>query len=351
MAGPVTFHIHLLQGHGIYCGGQVIQGQIQISSRDYMSNIRKVQITLLGFGDVDWRENVRKSWRNYDEERVIYYYETKVCRNHEEYVSNIVHQGPLSAGNHNMLFSFVLPPNLPSSFEGQHGHVRYFIEAEIDLDSNLLHLSILLRSGSFAFNKRRKQFITINSICDLNLIQGASQPQTKSNSKTFGSLFCTSGPLSATFRIPRYGYAPGEFIPISVEVENLSKKLMNCTKARLYQDVKFKAPNGTKTRTRILQELTRGPIEAGDSFSYEDEPLSIPPVPPSGLSGCRIIDVPYRLEFLVYRSGISIDLKVSIPITIGTIPLRIYFQQLASASPNYPQSNTMTGPLVQPRSQ
>ena len=105
------------------------------------------------------------------------------------------------------------------------------------------------------FNKKKKTFITVSSIVDLNLIQGADIAQTNSNVKTFGLLCCTSGPLSATVRIPRYGYTPGEVIPISAEIENLSDKKMNFTKARLFQDVVFSAKNGTKSTTRILQVI------------------------------------------------------------------------------------------------
>ena len=195
----------------------------------------------------------------------------------------------------------------------------------------------------FTLKKRKKQFITINSVVDLNLIQGADIAQTNSKVKTFGCLCCTSGPLSATVRIPRYGYTPGEVIPISAEIENLSKKQMNCTKVRLLQDVVFRATNGRESTTHILQEVKRGPIEAGESDVWNGQPLLIPAVPPSGLGGCRIMDVSYRLEFRVDPSGVGFDLVVSIPITVGTIPLRQYFQQIVSAMSNYPTSARTIG--------
>ena len=332
MGGPDSFHVQL-QGPGIYFGGQVIQGQVLINSCEEMSNVKNVQIKLTGFGEVHWTEQERKTRRSSDGQRDEHYTVTKTFRNHEEYVDNkiLVHHGYLPAGQHVFPFSFLLPPNLPSSFEGQHGHVRYFIEAKID------------RSGLFSFNKRKKQFITINSVVDLNLIQGADMAQTNSNVKTFGCLCCKSGPLSAMVRIPRYGYTPGEILSISAEIENLSNKKMNCTKARLFQDVVFRATNGTKSSTRILQEVRRGPIKTGETDVWNGQPLSIPAVPPSGLGGCRIIDVSYRLEFLVDPSGIGFNLVVSIPITIGTIPLRSYFQQIAAARPSYPPSSSTMG--------
>ena len=53
--------------------------------------------------------------------------------------------------------------------------------------------------------------------------------------------------------------------------------------------------------------------------------MRIPAVPPTNLAGnCSIIDVQYRLDFIVEPSGPAFDLLVSVPIIIGTIPLEEY---------------------------
>ena len=135
-------------------------------------------------------------------------------------------------------------------------------------------------------------------------------------------------PLSATLRIPRYGYTPGEVIPISAEVENLSNKRMKSTKIRLYQDVVFRATNKTKNTTRILQEHCRGPIGQNSFDSWVETPLSIPPIAPTGLGGCTIIDVSYRLEFIVDPQRFGFALKISSPMMIGNIPLKSCFHQI-----------------------
>ena len=105
------------------------------------------------------------------------------------------------------------------------------------------------RKGFFTFDKKKKQFITVNSLMDLNQMPAITQPVTMSDSKTFGCLCCTSGPLSSTVNIPRQGYAPGEAIPISAEVENLSDKTMNKTQAKLIQYIAFHSSRGKTKRT------------------------------------------------------------------------------------------------------
>lgn len=66
----------------------------------------------------------------------------------------------MNQGRHQYPFSFTLPNEIPSSFEGVHGHVRYMIRA--------------------VFQRRRKWNheckipFTVNSIMDLNLIPESS---------------------------------------------------------------------------------------------------------------------------------------------------------------------------------
>ena len=151
---------------------------------------------------------------------------------------------------------------------------------------------------------------------------GVDKPLTNSNTKKFGVLFWKSKPLVATLKIPRNGFTPGEAIPISGDVKNLSNKRIKSTKTRLYQDITFYASEGkTRTMSRILQEVKNGPIEANSTDSWEGIPLTIPSVPPTGLGGCRIIEVTYRLILIVSPRGFGYDLSVSLPIEIGNIPL------------------------------
>ena len=45
----------------------------------------------------------------------------------------------LKVGNHEFPFSFTLPKDIPSTFEGSHGNVRYYAEAVIDLEWRFDH--------------------------------------------------------------------------------------------------------------------------------------------------------------------------------------------------------------------
>ena len=61
----------------------------------------------------------------------------------------------LEAGSHRYPFTFSLPPNVPSSFEGEHGYVRYTAEATME--------------RPWKFNHVTRCAFTVISLVDLNL--------------------------------------------------------------------------------------------------------------------------------------------------------------------------------------
>lgn len=51
----------------------------------------------------------------------------------------------------------------------------------------------------------------------------------------------------------------------------------------------------TKTEEIVVAEISKGPIEAGGTADYQQH-LDIPPLPPSNLANCHIIDLEYNLK-------------------------------------------------------
>lgn len=71
-------------------------------------------------------------------------------------------QNHLPPGTHFYPFSFQLPPNLPSSFEGGDGHVRYTIRGVMD------------RASWRKKEKDTKKPFTVIALLDLNLYPNAA---------------------------------------------------------------------------------------------------------------------------------------------------------------------------------
>lgn len=51
----------------------------------------------------------------------------------------------------------------------------------------------------------------------------------------------------------------------------------------------------TKTEEIVVTEVSKGPIQGGETTDYEQR-LDIPPLPPSNLTNCSIIDLEYNLK-------------------------------------------------------
>ena len=58
------------------------------------------------------------------------------------------------------------------------------------------------------------------------------------------------------------------------------------------QIVQFYAQGNTKSATTAIFRISGGKIKAGDNALYHDI-IHIPPLPPSRLDGCRLVDIDY----------------------------------------------------------
>ena len=58
----------------------------------------------------------------------------------------------------------------------------------------------------------------------------------------------------------------------------------------------FKAENQTKTIHKIIGEKWQGQIHPGSEDYWSDVPIFIPPIPPSKLIYCTIIEIHYFLQ-------------------------------------------------------
>ena len=76
-----------------------------------------------------------------------------------------------------------------------------------------------------------------------------------------------------------------------------------------FQQVTYYAKGGTKTINNCLQELKHGKVSGKSRDVWTNEKLLIPPVPPSGLLGCSIIDIKYFATVSEQQSTYSKNLS------------------------------------------
>uniref|UniRef100_A0A2K6VB87 Arrestin C-terminal-like domain-containing protein n=1 Tax=Anopheles darlingi TaxID=43151 RepID=A0A2K6VB87_ANODA len=278
-----------------------------------------VKLEIKGFAKVSWTETIVQSQSSQDAPHTTT--ETIHYDGRQEYLNTTYYllgsQGNnikflLTAGTHCYRFQTVLPHNLPSSFEGAHGHIRYALLIVVDrpwmIDPTFKH----------EFKVQRQ--MNLNEIGN-----GIDMPYRIEVQKVFCCGPCASDPLHISAQIPAGGYVPGQKITIRIATFNKSTRNVNEFNVKLVQNVRYISQTPTRhektVSVTVASERCAG-VAAGDDNVF-DRDLTIPSLPPSSNQKiyCQLIIIDYKLKLEAKVSGLSVDLKMSIPIVLGTIPL------------------------------
>ena len=169
---------------------------------------------------------------------------------------------------------------------------------------------------------------TVISPVDLNKIERLREPHKLVLEKSFCCFCCASAPLTVVIALPVTGYVSGQTIPLLAEIDNASNVDVEKIKFLFRKNLAFHtmAPRMTKREVKIIGELAIGPFNKSEQRTVK-QTLDIPPLPPSNLDNCGIIDLHYDLQVICEVSGLHSNLEGVIPITLGTVPLSGYQPQ------------------------
>lgn len=223
----------------------------------------------------------------------------------------------LEVGNYTYPFQIDLPNNIPSSFEHTFGKIRYSLQGTIDIP--------------WAFDKHTVKTITVISNLDLNQLSPTlRQPYGLSETKILCCGCCASDPITATFNVLKCGFVPGESLIYNISIDNKSNRDVIETTIKLVQEIKLTGSSReiivktTKVKTcyrdvvnvNLLQIIAaKTNVTLNNNYS-----IIVPPVSATSTNTCKIIEIRYYVVFTFGCRG-SANKDMSIPITIGTIPL------------------------------
>ncbi|KAL1117561.1 hypothetical protein AAG570_003876 [Ranatra chinensis] len=199
----------------------------------------------------------------------------------------------LVGGSHVYGFRFTLPGQLPASFNGRFGYVRYYCECT------------LLR---WKHKDTRRVYFSVTNIADINN-EAKAESGCEEQKSTNSCLFCCQrGTVIASAELKRRGYAPGEVAPVTVDIHNMSSSTITSTKAVIVQVVTYSSTQGMRSHTdeRRVLEVSRGEVRPGSSRNWSGSGsrgtaaagIRLPPLPPSSFTvdSCKIISIQYRIE-------------------------------------------------------
>nr|XP_029732935.1 arrestin domain-containing protein 17-like [Aedes albopictus] len=288
---------------GIFYVGQTLSGSVVLRSSEPEA-VNVVSVKIEGFTVVQWTERrpphgKRHRSRQFNGRQD--HFNTLIDLLGSRNVPAIT----IPQGTHAHKFSCPLPDSLPTSFEGQYGHIRYTITVMIERPTQ--------QSTTY-----REAFTVLRAV-NLNNNPSLREPKKLELSKSSGWWIFKSDPMDITVDIPSTGYVSGQNIPVVVQWKNNNgairgiriKLFKHETYAATepYEKSRTDSQNVVKIENRDHQQVIEGKFERN---------LLIPSLPPSSTS--PLITIAYELAVYVHLSADDIP-SFKVPITIGTIPL------------------------------
>lgn len=203
-------------------------------------------------------------------------------------------------------FQFILKPELPSSFTGGCGKIKYKLEFIVD--------------KPWKFDEKQTTILNIVQTVNLNYIPGSLQPFENQLTRTIG--YIGSGPISLHVYIPKSGYVLEEMIPVQVIISNNSRIHVDKVKFALNKitDYHSKTPGlAIKREVHRLLKKEAGGVNKKTEQRYEHL-IYVPSTAPSQDSKTsQLIHIKYQLKVEAKLSGLYKNLVIAIPLTIGNV--------------------------------
>ena len=211
----------------------------------------------------------------------------------------------IGPGTYSYKFRFSLPQSAPPSFKGKHyGKIKYVMRGRI-------------RTGHlFQHDPRIKIPIQVNGIRDVNLPKFATSVH-QSTQKQVGCC-CCAGSVEHSADLTRTGFSVGSNIPINVNVVNESSYRIKM-RASIKKLIIFSAAGQTRQQQSKLSSVLSDHIAPHSQHSWNVDNLIVPTTEPS-FERSRILKIQYIVKVTALIPWAK-NSSVSIPITIGTVPL------------------------------
>ncbi|XP_023292049.2 arrestin domain-containing protein 3-like [Lucilia cuprina] len=306
----------LSNSNGVYYSGEILCGAI-ILKTSFAKDIRDIRIIFRGEGKVCWSENQKRkhSDGNYTNESINFVANKLYIDN----VTTVHGEGTLQPGTYTYPFEIQLPLECPTACEGRFGHIRYI-------------LALMLRRPSRFDNTFSKPLTVIKSQ-DLNLNPSFRTPVTSEDIYNSSSWFCLGGKITATLSIPFGGYAIGQRIKFTLQIQNQSMYDLNGYSIEFNRNMRFTAHSPhLKSRddiTILYRKTYDNLCKTTRIFNGDFQIVSTPPT----TENTGILRVNYILQVILNTGGGCNAKKVKsvrLPIFIGDVPLR---ESFASTEP------------------
>ena len=209
------------------------------------------------------------------------------------------------AGLHSFPFHFSLPSNIPSSFEGRVGWVRYELFARIV-------------TGIIKKEHTIKIDVPVMEVVDINRHPLLLKPTTIRVQKRVWNFPCTFRDVCLSVNLSRTGFCVGEEIPLKITLDNCSCYEVTMT-AILRQMITYTATKQARTQfdKAVVGRVVSHQIAQHTSIIW---PINFRvPLEEAPSQNYQPIDIAYSIKVIAAVAWQQ-TLVAKIPITIGNIP-------------------------------
>ncbi|XP_059610615.1 arrestin domain-containing protein 3-like [Phlebotomus argentipes] len=325
--------------YGVYLAGQTMSGQVELNIFK-VKNVRAVTLKILGYAKVRWSESTSSSnGRTSTTTTVVYHGKEEYLASSTDLVGRSQDGSTLelAPGTHSYRFTCDLPHQVPTSFEGSKGYIRYFVVVALE--------------RPWKFDQKFKVAFTVLKQFDLNFDSPILRLPCQANlERSFCCGPCRTGPMSIIAHTPQSGYVPGQTITVHAEIANASSVKLDEVRFALRKIIRFtsqKPRSKTIEETLTITEARIAGMKKKQSGKFEQH-LQIPPLPPTSLTLCRVITISYEVKIEAKVSGAHLNPVVKIPVTIGTVPLRDNVYAIMPASEDISGGPVHAEPILNP---
>ncbi|KAK4289898.1 hypothetical protein Pmani_037160 [Petrolisthes manimaculis] len=291
----MTLKVEVDEGQGWYGCGQVVTGRVTAFAPTTTA-CKAILVTIGGYTKTQWTDSEDKQ-KSAEETN---FKEAVTIWSGRDFGDNI------PQGEHTFPFQFLLPHNLPSSFEGVCGHVRYEAEARGELE------------WTDEPPTAKDTFKVINFI-DLTQEPAMADKLDLFIQDTICCCCCEDGPIILRLTAEKTGYIPGEYILISGEVTNGTETPIDNAVITLTQTIAYHAEWEKKKKTTQLSEKKRLGIGAKETEMWNNVALYVPKTT-ACLRYSNIIEVKHVLK-IQFNLGFASDVHIEKEISLGLIPV------------------------------
>ncbi|XP_046637561.1 arrestin domain-containing protein 17-like [Daphnia pulicaria] len=274
----------------VYSPGDIVSGYVAIDGSGIVS-INGLYLEVEGRAKVAWNknDNTYRAQNSYMQLTIPLIHDSLYLQE--------------TAGGLKFPFKFTLPREIPSSYEGKSGNIRYSIKA------------VIKRRSFLKFDYVSQVSFTVNAVVDLGKDVTTLFPLRQSVSKPRSGL----KRIMADVWLDRTGYVPGEKIQFNANIDNYSGKSVRGTTVQLIQYTTFtdgKHKNRVKT---ILWQRKGRKIRDKEIQVWDRMAIVVPFVPPSGMPFCSLIDISYVIKLIIDPGFFHGNVVMRLDIIIGSV--------------------------------